>query len=77
MTTTQRQSPITKSETHNVAEDSGLGVKREFDEKGREEGTKPAREPQVEEKETGEQQSVYKSGAPLILNLALTFYKNM
>ncbi|KIK00090.1 hypothetical protein K443DRAFT_679452, partial [Laccaria amethystina LaAM-08-1] len=59
MTTTQRQ---TKSETHNVAEDSGLGVKRELDERETEEGTKPTKKPKVEEKETGEQQSVYKSG---------------
>lgn len=59
MTTTQKQSPITKSETHNVAEDSGLGVKREFDVKETEEGTKPTKNPQVGAKE---QQSVYKSG---------------
>jgi uncharacterized protein YjcR len=70
MTTTQRK---TKSETHNIAEDSGLGVKRELDERETEEGTKPTKKPKVEEKETGEQQSVYKSGAPLILDLELTF----
>ena len=39
-----------------------------------EEGTKlTTKKPKVEEKETGEQQSVYKSGAHLILDLAPTF----
>ena len=78
MTTTKRQSPITKSETHNGAEDSGVGVKRELGEKETEKGAKPIKKPKVEEKETGEQQSIYKPGVPLILDLALTFsYENM
>ena len=78
MTTTKRQSPITKSETHNGAEDSGVGVKRELGEKETAKGAKPTKKPKVEEKETGEQQSVYNSGAPPILELVLTFsYKNM
>ena len=78
MTTTQRQSPITKSETHNGGEDGGMGVKRELDEKETEKGAKPTKKPKVEEKETREQQSIYKSGAPLILDLTLTFsYENM
>ena len=55
-----------------------LEKKRELDEKETEEGTKPTKKPKVEEKEAGEQQSVYKSGVPLILDLTLTFsYKNM
>ena len=37
------------------------------------EGTKLTKKPKVEEEETGEQQSVYKSGAHLILDLVPTF----
>ena len=50
MTTTQRQSPITKFETNNVVDDSGMGVKPEPDEKETEEDAKPTKKPKVEEK---------------------------
>ena len=50
MTTAQRQSPVTKFETHNVVDDSGMGVKPEPDEKETEEDAKPTKKPKVEEK---------------------------